>query len=203
MTGDSTNNCQPRRPLKFIPYVTNLVVHIILKILGCIYLVLPWLGRFFAVQRAENHLGNNSTYQKKEENRLGNNSKPQNNRKPQLVELRPQEQHISRSIKEDPLWNRLQQLETTVNDLVSKPTKIPQEKDDMLRESLSRIKSIEYDLQKTKKVNYPSLPNMNCSEKYSSCSTKFLVFNVLVIFICRHYLQLHQSKWSLLTHWKI
>lgn len=189
VTGDSTNNCQPRRPLKFIPYVTNLVVHIILKILGCIYLVLPWLGRFFAVQRAENH--------------LGNNSKPQNNRKPQLVDLRPQEQHISRSIKEDPLWKRLQQLETTVNDLVSKPTKIPQEKDDMLRESLSRIKSIEYDLQKTKKVNYPSLPNMNCSEKYSSCSTKFLVFILFVIFICRHYLQLHQSKWSLLTHWKI
>lgn len=189
VTGDSTNNCQPRRPLKFIPYVTNLVVHIMLKILGCIYLLLPWLGRFFAVQRAESH--------------LGNNSKPQNNRKPQLVDLRPQEQHISRSIKEDPLWKRLQQLETTVNDLVSKPTKIPQEKDDMLRESLSRIKSIEYDLQKTKKVNYPSLPNMNCSEKYSSCSTKFLVFILFVIFICRHYLQLHQSKWSLLTHWKI
>nr|XP_023897842.1 phosphatidylinositol/phosphatidylcholine transfer protein SFH9-like isoform X1 [Quercus suber]XP_023897843.1 phosphatidylinositol/phosphatidylcholine transfer protein SFH9-like isoform X1 [Quercus suber]POE54060.1 phosphatidylinositol/phosphatidylcholine transfer protein sfh9 [Quercus suber] len=138
LTSYSTNNCQPRRPLKFIPYVTNLVVHIILKILGCVYLVLPWLGRFFAVQRAENH--------------LGNNSKPQNNRKPQLVDLRPQEQHISRSIKEDPLWKRLQQLETTVNDLVSKPTKIPQEKDDMLRESLSRIKSIEYDLQKTKKA---------------------------------------------------
>ncbi|XP_023916055.1 phosphatidylinositol/phosphatidylcholine transfer protein SFH9 isoform X2 [Quercus suber] len=138
LTSDSTNNCQPRRPLKFIPYVTNLVVYITLKILGCIYLVLPWLGRFFAAQRAENH--------------LGNNSKPQNNRKPQLVDLRPQEQHISRSIKEDPLWKRLQQLETTVNDLVSKPTKIPQEKDDMLRESLSRIKSIEYDLQKTKKA---------------------------------------------------
>ncbi|KAL4597271.1 hypothetical protein ACB092_12G222600 [Castanea dentata] len=152
LTSDSTNNCQPRRPMKFIPYVTNLVVHIILKILGCIYLVLPWLGRFFAVQRAENHLGNNSTYKKEEENHLGNNSEPQNNRKPQLVDLRPQEQHISRSIKEDPLWKRLQQLETTVNDLVSKPTKIPQEKDDMLRESLSRIKSIEYDLQKTKKA---------------------------------------------------
>ncbi|KAM3683858.1 hypothetical protein ACJW31_12G180900 [Castanea mollissima] len=152
LTSDSTNNCQPRRPLKFIPYVTNLVVHIILKILGCIYLVLPWLGRFFAVQRAENHLGNNSTYKKKEENHLGNNSEPQNNRKPQIVDLRPQEQHVSRSIKEDPLWKRLQQLETTVNDLVSKPTKIPQEKDDMLRESLSRIKSIEYDLQKTKKA---------------------------------------------------
>ncbi|KAM3731638.1 hypothetical protein ACB098_12G179500 [Castanea mollissima] len=152
LTSDSTNNCQPRRPLKFIPYVTNLVVHIILKILGCIYLVLPWLGRFFAVQHAENHVGNNSTYKKKEENHLGNNSEPQNNRKPQIVDLRPQEQHISRSIKEDPLWKRLQQLETTVNDLVSKPTKIPQEKDDMLRESLSRIKSIEYDLQKTKKA---------------------------------------------------
>lgn len=71
---------------------------------------------------------------------------------------------MSQAIKEDPLWQRLQHLETLVNDLVNKPTKIPPEKDDMLRESLSRIKSIEYDLQKTKKVKYSSLINMSNSE---------------------------------------
>lgn len=133
LTSDSTNNCTQRRlSKKFIPNVTSLVVHIILKILACIYLVLPGLRRFFAVQRAEKHLGNHS--------------------KPQFADLRSQEQLISRSIKEDPLWKRLQSLETVVNELVNKPTKIPPEKDDMLRESLSRIKSIEYDLQKTKRA---------------------------------------------------
>lgn len=140
VTGDSTNNGTRRRPLKkFIPYLTSLIIHFILKILTCVYLVLPGLGRFFAVQRADKPLGNNS--------------------KPQFSGS--EEQLISRSIKEDPLWQRLQHLETLVNDLVNKPTKIPQEKDDMLRESLSRIKSIEYDLQKTKKVNYPSLTNIS------------------------------------------
>lgn len=39
-----------------------------------------------------------------------------------------------------------------MDDLYNKQTDIPQEKEDMLRESLNRIRSIEYDLQKTKKV---------------------------------------------------
>ncbi|XP_059431985.1 phosphatidylinositol/phosphatidylcholine transfer protein SFH9 isoform X2 [Corylus avellana] len=133
LEGDSTNNGTRRRPLKkFIPYLTSLIVHVILKMLTCAYLVLSGLGRFFAVQRADQPLGNNS--------------------KPQFSDSGSEEQLISRSIKEDPLWQRLQHLETLVNDLVNRPTKIPQEKDDMLRESLSRIKSMEYDLQKTKKA---------------------------------------------------
>ncbi|CAK7333921.1 unnamed protein product [Dovyalis caffra] len=64
-------------------------------------------------------------------------------------------QSVSQEIKEEslhPCWQRLQNLETMVNELVSKPTKIPPEKDDMLLESLSRIKCIEHDLQKTKKA---------------------------------------------------
>lgn len=52
-----------------------------------------------------------------------------------------------------PCWQRLQQLEALVNELNKKPTNIPPEKEDMLLESLSRIRSIEYDLQKTKKVS--------------------------------------------------
>lgn len=107
---------------------------IILKILACVYLLLPGLRRFFAVQHAQKQLGKHN--------------------KPELADSRPQEQLVSQSIKEDPLWKRLQHLETLVNELVDKPTKIPPEKEDMLQESLSRIKSIEYDLQKTKKVSY-------------------------------------------------
>lgn len=52
----------------------------------------------------------------------------------------------------EPCWERLQHLESLVDDLYNKQTDIPQEKEDMLRESLNRIRSIEYDLQKTKKV---------------------------------------------------
>jgi hypothetical protein len=163
VTGDSTNNGTQRRPLKkFIPNLTSLIVHVILKILTCVYLVLPGLGRFFAVQRADKPLGNIS--------------------KPQFSDSGSEEQLISRSIKEDPLWQRLQHLETLVNDLVNKPTKIPQDKDDMLRESLSRIKSIEYDLQKTKKVNYPSLANISLNN-IAPVQTSFLM---LIVFCHVH-----------------
>ncbi|VVB04351.1 unnamed protein product [Arabis nemorensis] len=51
-----------------------------------------------------------------------------------------------------PCWLRLQNLETMVTVLCDKPTNIPQEKEDILRDSLDRIKSIEQDLQKTKKA---------------------------------------------------
>ena len=163
VTGDSSNNGTQRRPLKkFIPYLTSFIVHVMLKILTCVYLVLPGLGRFFAVQRADKPLGNIS--------------------KPQFSNSGSEEQLISRSIKEDPLWQRLQHLETLVNDLVKKPTKIPQDKDDMLRESLSRIKSIEYDLQKTKKVNYPSLTNISLNN-IAPVQTSFLM---LIVFCHVH-----------------
>ncbi|KAG2716760.1 hypothetical protein I3843_03G144400 [Carya illinoinensis] len=131
-TSDATNGSTQRRLLKkSISYLTNLL-HIILKILACVYLLLPGLRRFFAVQHAEKRLVKH--------------------KKPELADSRPPEQLVSKSIKEDPLWERLQHLETLVNELVDKPTKIPPEKEDMLQESLSRIKSIEYDLQKTKKA---------------------------------------------------
>lgn len=55
-----------------------------------------------------------------------------------------------------PCCKKLQYLENAVTELLKKPAKIPPEKDDMLLESMSRIKSIEYDLQKTKKVRYLS-----------------------------------------------
>lgn len=51
-----------------------------------------------------------------------------------------------------PCWQRLQNLEMKVAELSNKRAKIPPEKDDILLESMSRIKSIEYDLQKTKRV---------------------------------------------------
>lgn len=65
------------------------------------------------------------------------------------------EQNVSSPKKEDllhPCCQRLQHLEKVVADLLKKPTKIPQEKDHMLLDSMDRIKFIEYDLQRTKKV---------------------------------------------------
>lgn len=49
-----------------------------------------------------------------------------------------------------PCLERLQRLEEMVCELDKKPSSIPPEKDHMIKQSLDRIKSIEYDLQKTK-----------------------------------------------------
>ncbi|XP_062021634.1 phosphatidylinositol/phosphatidylcholine transfer protein SFH9 [Rosa rugosa] len=132
-TSDSTM-FTPRRPLKTsIPHAASQIIHFILKILACIYLVFPRLGKIFTACNAENNL-------KKQR-------KP-----PPIAHSSSQEQQIAQETEVDPLLQRLKQLEGLVTELTNKPTKIPQEKEDMLCESLSRIKSIEYDLQKTKKA---------------------------------------------------
>lgn len=138
LTGDSTMYFTPRRPLKtYIPHAASLLIHFILKILTCICLVFPRLGRIFTAHHAEND--------------LKTQCKP-----PPIAISSSQEEQIAQNIEVDPLLQRLKQLEGLVTELTNKPTKIPQEKEDMLCESLSRIKSIEYDLQKTKKVRQPS-----------------------------------------------
>ncbi|GJQ89632.1 hypothetical protein Tco_0000771 [Tanacetum coccineum] len=57
--------------------------------------------------------------------------------------------------KEDtlqPFEVKLKQLEASVVKLSSKPSRIPEEKYEILAESLNRIRSLEFDLQKTKKA---------------------------------------------------
>lgn len=51
-----------------------------------------------------------------------------------------------------PCMERLQSLEKVVEELSNKPAAIPLEKEQMLMESLERIKSVELDLEKTKRV---------------------------------------------------
>ncbi|KAK1399159.1 Phosphatidylinositol/phosphatidylcholine transfer protein SFH13 [Heracleum sosnowskyi] len=56
---------------------------------------------------------------------------------------------------EDPIHpcvERLQKVEQILEELKNKPAQIPKEKDQMLLHSLERIKSVEFDLDKTKKV---------------------------------------------------
>lgn len=131
MTGDLSNINSRRPPKKLIPYITSTVIQIILKVLACIYLVFVGLGKFFVIQSTDNQSGSHN--------------------KTQLAESKSEEHLISQDTR-DPLLQRLQNLEAVVTDMVNKPTRIPPEKEDILHESLNRIKSIEYDLQKTKKV---------------------------------------------------
>ncbi|WVZ73894.1 hypothetical protein U9M48_022151 [Paspalum notatum var. saurae] len=58
-------------------------------------------------------------------------------------------------IKEDrvnPCLERLDRLESMFNQLSRKPPELPQDKDRAIQDSFDRIKSIEFDLEKTKKV---------------------------------------------------
>ncbi|XP_020218813.1 phosphatidylinositol/phosphatidylcholine transfer protein SFH9 isoform X3 [Cajanus cajan] len=79
------------------------------------------------------------------------NNQRRSQEKTQSAQSNSQEQLFTPAIKE-PLWQRLQNLEAVVTEMANKPKTIPPEKEDILQESLSRIKSIEYDLQKTKKA---------------------------------------------------
>ncbi|KAK6238885.1 hypothetical protein QUC31_004354 [Theobroma cacao] len=131
-----TRDITPRNPgKKFGHHVMSLVVHFVLKLLACIYFLVPGLGRFFEAQEARQQTENQSN--------------------PQMAGSGSLDSGILTEVEEDslhPCWQRLQHLETLVTELYNKPTKIPPEKEDMLLESLNRIKSIEQDLQRTKKA---------------------------------------------------
>ncbi|XP_051192945.1 phosphatidylinositol/phosphatidylcholine transfer protein SFH6 [Lolium perenne] len=67
----------------------------------------------------------------------------------------PSNQANLQIVKEDrvnPCLERLERLESMCNQLSRKPPEIPQDKDRAIQDSFDRIKSIEYDLEKTKKV---------------------------------------------------
>lgn len=87
--------------------------------------------------------------------------KRQNNIHPSNVVEDNQNSHsgIDKTIyKEDPILpclQRLQSIEKKFEELSNKPAEIPFEKEQMLRESMDRIKSVEFDLEKTKRVCRP------------------------------------------------
>ncbi|KAK7293089.1 hypothetical protein RJT34_15950 [Clitoria ternatea] len=128
---DSSYNCLGRPTERPISYVTSILAQFTVKLLSCIYLVFAVLGKIFKVRYTDNQL----------ESRL----------KTQVAKSNSQEQLITPATKE-PLWQRLQNLEAVITEMANKPRTIPPEKEDILQESLSRIKSIEYDLQKTKQA---------------------------------------------------
>ncbi|KAL0390360.1 UNVERIFIED_CONTAM: Phosphatidylinositol/phosphatidylcholine transfer protein SFH9, partial [Sesamum calycinum] len=80
---------------------------------------------------------------------------PENHRRTQVATSDSQEKNAARPNTKDllhPCYQKLQHLENSVTELLKKPAKIPPEKEEIIFESLNRIKSIEYDLQKTKKA---------------------------------------------------
>lgn len=60
---------------------------------------------------------------------------------------------IIREDRVNPCLERLDRLESVFNQLSRKPPELPQDKDRAIQDSFDRIKSIEFDLEKTKKVN--------------------------------------------------
>ncbi|KAJ1280765.1 hypothetical protein BS78_04G258200 [Paspalum vaginatum] len=60
--------------------------------------------------------------------------------------------HIIKEDRVNPCLERLDRLESMFNQLSRKPPELPQDKDRAIQDSFDRIKSIEFDLEKTKKV---------------------------------------------------
>ncbi|KAJ4957150.1 hypothetical protein NE237_013933 [Protea cynaroides] len=134
-TEDSIDNVTERRLKKFISRVTTLVAQFLLEVLAVVHIVRLGFGKIVSVNNASNQL---------ESQRIPESAYPSS-----------EDQLASQAAREDlisPCLQRLQCLEALVTELTNKPVKIPPEKDIMLLDSLSRIKSIEYDLQKTKKA---------------------------------------------------
>lgn len=138
VTDDLTDNVsQQRLPKKTISHLTKLVLNFIERVLALISFILPRLRRSLvlkhSLKRTENGLRTELEVRSSQEKCL-----------PPFIENEPLH----------PCWQRLQHLEMLVTELVKKPAQIPPEKENMILESLSRIKSIESDLQKTKRVRY-------------------------------------------------
>ncbi|XP_022771470.1 phosphatidylinositol/phosphatidylcholine transfer protein SFH9-like isoform X2 [Durio zibethinus] len=135
-TNDITSDVSPRNlGKKFVHHVISFVVHFVLKLLACLYFLAPGLGRFLEAQDSKQQTENQLNHQMADSGSLENG-----------ILTKAEEDSLH------PCWQRLQNLETLVTELCNKPTNIPPEKEDMLLESLNRIKFIEQDLQRTKKA---------------------------------------------------
>ncbi|KAL9171637.1 hypothetical protein ABFS82_04G222000 [Erythranthe guttata] len=112
--------------------ISTIATDVLIRLLAFIYFLLSWMVRIFF---------NTGNAEITEEIQSPNSNSP--------------DEQKTRSNTEEllhPCCKKLQHLEDLVTELCKKPAKIPPEKDDILLESMSRIKSIEYDLQKTKKA---------------------------------------------------
>ncbi|KAF5201443.1 Phosphatidylinositol/phosphatidylcholine transfer protein [Thalictrum thalictroides] len=134
-TDGSISTIIQRPSKKLVIFVKEFVVYIFRWLLAVLHLVFHGLEKFVPVYRLEQQV----------ENHRNMNSEEQSS----------QDQISSQAAAESsihPCLQRLEKLEAMVTELSNKPVMIPPEKDTMLLESMNRIKSIEYDLQKTRKA---------------------------------------------------
>ncbi|KAK8711713.1 hypothetical protein V6N13_146982 [Hibiscus sabdariffa] len=120
---------------KLVHHVARFFTHFVLKLLAFLYFLVPGLGRLLEAQDSKQQTENQANYRMTGSGIIENGI---------LTEAERDSLH--------PCLQRLQILETLVTELYNKPPTIPPEKEGMLLESLNRIKSIEQDLQKTKKA---------------------------------------------------
>lgn len=78
-------------------------------------------------------------------NTLGSESEPSN-------QISVGVEAVSEHDRVLPCVQRLQRLESLLEELNKKPAEIPLEKEQLLQRSLERIKSVEFDLEKTKRA---------------------------------------------------
>ncbi|MCL7033163.1 hypothetical protein MKW94_005483 [Papaver nudicaule] len=132
-SGDGTiSTVLATQPTNVISHLVNLL----LKLLAVLHLLLSMLCKMREV-------GNTV------------NQSQQNQSDTDLINLVAQDQVASLPVEDEtvrPYMQRLQRLEELVTQISNKPVKIPLEKEDILLESLNRIKGIEFDLQKTKRA---------------------------------------------------
>ncbi|KAG6499094.1 hypothetical protein ZIOFF_038850 [Zingiber officinale] len=83
-----------------------------------------------------------------------------NNSRPSDVQRRSTEKIIEDQLT--PVLERLQRLESMLDEVTNKPTQIPFEKERALLESWDRIKHVEFDLEKTKKEKWHIVTCITC-----------------------------------------
>lgn len=130
------------RPLKAIPHPRHSTAGFIFNFFACLHVIFRSFGILWALRREEKH----PILQHEPVDYTVNLPESE----PGLKD-RATAQKINESVL-NPCCQRLQHLEQLVTDLLNKPSRIPLDKEQTILESLTRIKAIEYDLQKTKKV---------------------------------------------------
>ncbi|CAO2839906.1 unnamed protein product [Amaranthus hypochondriacus] len=130
------------RPMKVIPHERSSMTGFIFKIVFCLHIIFRSFGKLWVPRR---EVKQPILQQEPVDIRVSlSKCEP-------CLEGPTAAQKIDESAL-NPYWQRLQHLEQLVTDLVNKPTRIPPDKEETIVESLNRIKAIEHDLQKTKKV---------------------------------------------------
>ncbi|XP_056177181.1 phosphatidylinositol/phosphatidylcholine transfer protein SFH13 isoform X4 [Syzygium oleosum] len=124
----SEGNIREKVDVRIVQCAARILVSFMVKLVAFFRLFASKLGRKQNIVHPSNMIESNT------------------NSQPQVVDDINEEDRLL------PCIERLQRLEKALEELSHKPTEIPLDKERMLLESLDRIKSVEFDLDKTKRV---------------------------------------------------